>query len=187
MGLRTAKYKFYSCFISHSESDTNFAAQLRDDLIANNVRCWHYHYDMRGGQFWRPQIDRAIKEQEKLILICSEKSLERPNVVYEIIAAIENERETQSQKLFPIRIDDYIFSEKLLDVADIRVRTGQWREDWVRYILSYHILNFSKWDDTDLYKKEFGKLLDALKNPAKRYLLRQERQKRHHSSDSDYD
>jgi TIR domain-containing protein/pentapeptide repeat protein len=110
--------KYYSCFLSHADQDNDFADRLRNDLASNAVSCWHYRYDMRGGRFWRAQVEEAIKIHNKLVLVCSERSLERPNVVGEIITAMEKERETNSQKLFPIRLDDFILSDKMLDITD---------------------------------------------------------------------
>lgn len=160
--------QYYSCFLSHAEPDGEFADRLRSDLLSNNVSCWHYRYDMRGGQFWRVQINEAIKVHEKLVLVCSERSVLRRNVVDEIITAMERERETRSQKLFPIRLDDFILSNDTLEIADSKMKAGEWREDWVRYIRAYHIPDFRNWKDHDSYQIEFSKLLHALKNPAKR-------------------
>ncbi len=161
--------QFYSCFLSHASTDGQFADRLRSDLLSNGVSCWHYRYDMRGGQFWRVQINEAIKVHNKLVLICSEASLQRRNVVDEIIAAMERERETGSQKLFPIRLDDFILGDEMLALADQAMAHGQWREDWVRYVRAYHIPDFSGWKrDHDAYQREFQRLVEALKNPAGR-------------------
>lgn len=120
---------------------------------------------MQGGKHWRTQVQTAIKLHDKLVLICSEDSVVRQNVVDEIIAAIERERETGEQKLFPIRLDDFILSRDMLNVADAAMESGRWREDWVRYVRSYHIPDFSRWKDHDSFTSEFQKLLRDLKNP----------------------
>jgi hypothetical protein len=160
--------QFYSCFLSHAATHGPFSDRLRSDLLSNNVSCWHYRHDMRGGQFWRVQIHEAIKVHDKLVLICSKEALQRRNVVDEIIAAIERERETGSQKLFPIRLDNFILSDEMLALADEKMAALQWREDWVRYVRAYHIPDFSRWKRHTAYQPEFEKLLDALKNPDKR-------------------
>jgi hypothetical protein len=161
--------QFYSCFISHASEDGAFSDRLRSDLLANNVSCWHYRHDMRGGRFWRTQINEAIKVHDMLVLICSKDGLQERNVVDEIVAAMERERETGAQKLFPIRLDDFILSDEMLSLADEKMDAGQWREDWVRHVRAYHIPDFSMWkSDHDAYQAEFQKLLDALKNPARR-------------------
>jgi uncharacterized protein YjbI with pentapeptide repeats len=163
--LYTQGIQFYSCFLSHADPDYELADRLRTDLIANDVSCWHYRHDMQGGKFWRTQVQTAIKLHDKLVLICSENSVLRQNVVDEIIAAMERERETGEQKLFPIRLDDFILSRDMLEIADAAMESGRWREDWVRYVRSYHIPDFSGWKDHDSYQREFQKLTRDLKNP----------------------
>jgi uncharacterized protein YjbI with pentapeptide repeats len=160
--------RFYSCFLSHADPDQEFADHLRKDLIANSVSCWHYRHDIQGGKHWRTQVQTAIKLHDKVVLICSENSVVRQNVVDEIITAIERERETGEQKLFPIRLDDFILDLDILDIADAAMESGRWREDWVRYVRSYHIPDFSGWKDHDSYQREFQKLIRDLKNPKPR-------------------
>ena len=166
--LKGKAFEFYSCFLSHAQPDSDFADRLRTDLISKGVSCWHYRYDMRAGRFWRAQINEAIKLHDKLVLICSEQSLLRRNVVDEIIAAMERERETNSQKLFPIRLDDFILSDDMLRLADKKMDACEWREDWVRHVRAYHIPDLRNWKEHDTYQTEFRRLLDGLKNPPKR-------------------
>ena len=159
--------QFYSCFLSHAEKDSSFVERLRIDLIARNISCWHYRYDQRGGGYFRSQINEAIKEQDKLIVVCSKRSLVRLEVIEEIIVAIEAERKTQKQKLFPIRLDNFIFS-KDMDQTYEKLPPRQRREDWLTYIRAYYIPDFRKWKDELIYKQEFEKLVRDLENPAPR-------------------
>ena len=160
--------QFYSCFISHAHSDNEFADRLYQDLVSNNVSCWYDRENMLGGRYWRAQISQAIKVHEKLILICSKESLQRPNVIEEIIAAIQHERDTRSQKLFPVRLDDFILSPEMLKMTSEKLESGEWREDWVAHVKSFHISDFQSWKDANTYTSEFRKLLEALRNPDKR-------------------
>src|SRR5579871_3001220 len=100
--------EFRSCFISYAHKNDDFAEKLYQDLQANGVTCWKDSYDMEGGKFWRTQISKAIKDYDKLLLVCSGISILRSAVVEEILAAMEREREQERQKLFPIRLDDAI-------------------------------------------------------------------------------
>jgi hypothetical protein len=159
---------FYSCFISYARQDAKFANQLRTRLVNSGISCWQDTYDLKGGDYWRRQIADAIDKHDRLILACSRKSLNRPAVVAEIIEAIERERATGKQKLFPIRLDDYILSQRMEKMAKARVASGAWKEDWVTYVRAYHIPDFSRWANTRKFSEEFRKLLDALKNPGTR-------------------
>ena len=160
--------EFYSCFISYAHLDNAFAEKLHDDLEAHGVSCWKDNHDIQSGKFYRPQIVKAIRENAKLILICSEISVGRAAVVEEIIAAMNRERETHKQKLFPLRLDDFILGTEMLTLADNKMDAGEWSEDWVRYVRAYHIPDFSHWEDEAAYQKEFAKLLRDLQQPPMR-------------------
>ncbi len=154
---------YNSCFLSHAEKDGAFADRLREDLLSHNINCWHYKHDLKGGKPWRAQISTEISKHKKLILVCSNQSLLRPNVVSEIFDAIERGRETGSQKLFPVRLDDFILGEEILQLADQKLESGEWREDWVRYVRALHIPDFNQWRKKKTYDQQFERLLRDLK------------------------
>jgi hypothetical protein len=160
-----AAVRYFSCFLSSAGDDHEFADKLHTDLIMNNVSCWHYRADMRGGLDWQHQINEAIALKDKLVLITSRHSIYRPNVVTEILKAIDLERKHGIQKLFPIRLDDHILGDEMTEEAREKVKSGEWRENWVYYVRKKHILDFSGWKEHDVYKGEFNKLLRDLKTP----------------------
>ena len=49
--------QFYSCFISYSTKDQEFADRLRADLQSKGVRCWFASHSIRGGEHTIEQID----------------------------------------------------------------------------------------------------------------------------------
>jgi hypothetical protein len=73
--LTGAALEFYSCFISYSTNDQNFADRLHADLQAKGVRCWFASHDIRGGRKIHEQIDEAIRMYDKLLLILSDASM----------------------------------------------------------------------------------------------------------------
>jgi hypothetical protein len=161
--------RYFSCFISHAEGDLPFADRLLADLRQNNVTCWQYKGELRGGRHWEDQINAAIKKHDKLIVVCSRQAVYRPNVIKEILAAMDQERATGEQKLFPVMLDRHILSSEMMEDAREQTRSGAWRENWVHHARKYHIPDFSGWDtDNTKYQLEFGKLLEALRNPGPR-------------------
>jgi len=157
---------YFSCFISYARSDHDFAQRLHNDLEGANVPCWLDVEDLRGGDFWRGQINEAIRLRDKTVLVCSEASLQRVNVVEEILATIADERRSGKQKLFPITIDHAVYDPAFqLRVAAALPRQQQ-REDWLTYVSDYHIPDFSGWKDHDAYQRAFGKLLRDLRAAA---------------------
>ena len=158
---------YYSCFLSHGSNDMEFAERLRADLLSQGVNCWHHRYDLQSGDYWRKQVNAAINQHDKLIVICSKDGLLRANVVEEILEGMEQEQETQTQKLFPIRLDDFIFSQEMEQVITTRLPLQQ-RENWIRYVRQHHTPDFSRWKDHEAYQTEFKKLLKDLKHPQQR-------------------
>jgi TIR domain len=58
--------QFYSCFISYSTKDQDFADRLYADLQAKGVRCWFAPHDVQGGRKLHEQIGEAIRLHDKL-------------------------------------------------------------------------------------------------------------------------
>ena len=144
------KNQFYSCFISYSSSDQEFADQLHADLQNAGVRCWFAPHNLRTGDRIRDTIDKQIRLHEKLLLILSDRSVSSNWVESEVEAALEKEGSIPDRKavLFPIRIDNSIEGS---DVA------------WSRTIKqTRHIADFSAWKSHDAYQKALMRLLRDL-------------------------
>ena len=58
--------QYFSCFISYSSKDGEFARCLHDDLQNNGVRCWFAPEDLKIGDKSRGRIDDAIRIHDKL-------------------------------------------------------------------------------------------------------------------------
>ena len=96
--------EFYSCFISYSSKDQEFADRLHADLQSKGVRCWFAPHDVQAGRKLYEQIDVAIRLHEKLLLILSTYSLNSEWVKTEIAKARKREVQEKRQVLFPIRL-----------------------------------------------------------------------------------
>ena len=66
--------QFYSCFISYSSKDQEFADRLHADLQNKGVRCWFAPHDMPIGAKIIDAIDEAIRLRDKVLLILSKHS-----------------------------------------------------------------------------------------------------------------
>jgi len=141
--------QFYSCFISYSSEDREFAERLYADLQQKHVRCWFAPEDMKIGDRIRPKIDEAIRVHDKLLLVLTENSMESAWVEKEVETAFEKERRQGRTVLFPIRLDDEVMEAEEAWAADIR-RTR-------------HIGDFCGWKEHDKYKKAFERLMRDLK------------------------
>jgi uncharacterized protein YjbI with pentapeptide repeats len=147
--LTATPFQYYSCFISYSHSDEEFAKRLWEGLQANNVRCWLASEDMKIGDKIRPTIDESIQIHDKLLLILSEHSVQSDWVEHEVEHALDRERIEKKNILFPVRLDQAVMD-----------RNTGWAGNVKRL---RHIGDFSRWKEHDAYKKSFDRLLRDLK------------------------
>jgi hypothetical protein len=142
--------QFYSCFISYSSKDEEFAERLHADLQANGVRVWFAPYDLPIGARIRPAIDESIRVHDKLLLVLSEHSVSSQWVEQEVETALRKERQPGGGTvLFPVRLDDSVF---------------EIGEGWPALIKdTRHVGDFTRWKGRDSYQEAFERLLRDLK------------------------
>ena len=141
--------QYYSCFISYSSEDQDFADRVHADLQNNGVRCWFAPHDMPIGGKILDEIDVAIRLRDKVLLILSEHSIKSDWVEDEVSKAFEEERKRGQIVLFPLRIDDAVMDTNEAWAAKLRAQR--------------HIGDFRQWKDHDGYKKSFERVLRDLK------------------------
>lgn len=157
--LTASPIEYYSCFISYSSKDEEFAKRVHNDLQAAGVRCWFAPHDIQGGKKIHHQIDEAIRIYDKLLLILSPNSMNSNWVGSEIIRAQKKEDRQSSQMLFPVSIVPY---DKIKGWEFFDSDSGR---DLAREIREYHIPDFSLWKkDHDAYSNSFDRLLQDLKS-----------------------
>jgi TIR domain/Pentapeptide repeats (8 copies) len=140
---------FYRSFISYSIRDEEFSKQLYDDLWLNGVQCWRFPEDAKGGEPVWGEIDRAIGEHEKVLVICSANSLQSPPVLREIERALQREDREKKNILFPIAIDNYLFKD--------------WNHPRKADVVAVVVRDFINWKDRDIYRQALERLLRDLK------------------------
>ena len=183
--------EFYSCFISYSTKDQDFADRLYADLQNKGVRCWFAPHDIKGGEKVHEQLDEAIRLHDKLLLILSEHSMKSPWVKTELLRSQkreieENKRPTLSSnhpnesnggaRWGPRQDDDkdgaptrkkkqILFPITLVPYAALE----NWEYpistgiDLAEEMRQYFIPDFSNWKDHDSYQKAFQRLVKDLK------------------------
>jgi sugar/nucleoside kinase (ribokinase family) len=145
--------EYYSCFISYSAKDDDFAKRLYADLQNNGVRCYFAPHDMRGGGKIREEIDRAIRLHDRVLLIVSKNSLKSDWVENEADTAYEKERKLKQTVLFPIRLDNAVMKTRTAWAANLR--------------RARNIVDFEQWKDDDSYQTSFERVLRDLKQAGK--------------------
>jgi uncharacterized protein YjbI with pentapeptide repeats len=152
------KIEFYSCFISYSTRDQDFAARLSADLQNKGVRCWFAPNDLRAGQRIHEQIDEAIRLYDRLLVILSEHSIRSEWVLTEVAKARRREAREGRRMLFPVSL---IPLSAIRDWSLFDTDTGK---DLAREVREYFIPDFSNWKDHDSYQRAFEPLLRDLRS-----------------------
>jgi len=147
--LLSQPLQFYSCFISYSTDDQDFADRLYADLQIKGVRCWFAPEDLKIGERFRQRIDEAIRLHDKLLLILSEQSVQSDWVREEVESCLEREWREKRLVLFPVRVDNVIMDTSEAWAASIRRQR--------------HIGDFREWKRHDLYQDGLQRLLRDLR------------------------
>ena len=137
----------YSCFISYSTKDQEFAERLHADLQNKGVRCWFAPHDLRIGDKILDEIDAAIRLRDKVLLILSEHSIKSDWVEDEVTAGFEEESKRGQIVLFPVRLDEIVMETKEAWAAKLRARL---------------IGDFRRWKDHDAYTQRLERVLRDL-------------------------
>ncbi|MDB6005188.1 MAG: toll/interleukin receptor protein [Prosthecobacter sp.] len=149
--------QFYSCFISYSGKDDEFAHRLHARLQQAHIRVWFAPHDMQSGKKLHEQIDEAIKVYDKLLILLSPSSIRSDWVMTELRKARKDERKTGKRKLFPIGLTDHT---TLKEWECFDSDTGS---DLAVEVREYFIPDFTNWKDHDAFEAAFARLLKDLK------------------------
>jgi len=149
--------QFYSCFISHSTKDEEFCRRLYSRMRDKKLRVWYSPEDIKGGDKFFDQIDRAIRVYDKLLLVLSDQSMASDWVETEIRLARKREKAEKRRILFPIRVVDFetIKAWQCFDADSGRDLAVEVRE--------YFIPDFSNWKDHDQFEHAFARLMRDLR------------------------
>jgi uncharacterized protein YjbI with pentapeptide repeats len=141
IALLNQAVQHYSCFISYSTKDQEFAERLHADLQNKGVRCWFAPHDLPVGAKTWDAIGKAIELHDKVLLVLSQNSVDSDWVEDEVQKALAKERDRKQLILFPVSIDDAVM--KTL-------------EPWARKLRDQrNVGDFQHWKDHDAYKRSF--------------------------------
>ena len=103
--------KHFSVFISYGQPDAPFAEHLYKELQATGVKTFFFPAHATPGQKLHRTMRQGVNAHDRVILVCSQASLQRNGVLNEIEETLQREaRDGGVSYLIPIRLDDYVFS-----------------------------------------------------------------------------
>ncbi|MCX7121755.1 MAG: toll/interleukin-1 receptor domain-containing protein [Gammaproteobacteria bacterium] len=148
--------KYYSVGISYGGLDKNIAEEINIFLKNHAVRTWFFADDAIPGKKLHRTMTELANENERVILLCSKSSLDRPGVLNEIENVLVREaKDGGSSVIIPIALDDHVFEKWEPENSDIATQ-----------IKSRIIVTIDQDINTEKSQKALNKLLRALiKNP----------------------
>lgn len=150
--------QFYSCFISYSSKDEEFARRLHGRMRGANLRVWFAPEEIQGGKKLHEQIETAIRVYDKLLIVLSEASLQSEWVMTELRKARKAELQSGQRKLFPVRL---VKMEIIREWECFDTDSGK---DLAVELREYFIPDFSRWKEHDQFEATFARLLKDMES-----------------------
>lgn len=150
--------RHYSCFISYSHEDSEFADAIYGALREHKIRCWLDKHAMQPGSNIYDEIARGIQTSDRMLLVCSEHSLTSWWVDSELTSIFDKERRLSQETkknvalVVPLDLDGFMFS-------------SDWKSGKKDILTSRLALRFSNWSgDTALFQKRIHELELSLRH-----------------------
>jgi uncharacterized protein YjbI with pentapeptide repeats len=156
---------YSSCLLAYAPADSGLASRLRASLLAHNVSCWRYPFDLEGGYILQVAFGKAMKQHDRVVFICSRHALQQPELLELLAAALEREQDTGVRKLFPVIVDDVVLDDARAQAADEKRGSGEHGADGTRLLRARAIFDFRNWSEESAYRAALTQLLAALANP----------------------
>lgn len=101
-----------SVFISYGGKDEAFAERLNEALRAGGIITWFFKTDAKPGEKLHNVMRDGVNSHDRVLLICTENSLQRSGVSNEIEKVLEREaREGGTAILIPVIVDSYLLNK----------------------------------------------------------------------------
>ncbi len=135
-------------FLSYSSKDKEFARQLELRLSEAGISCWRDEHDLVAGRITK-QLSKAILENDVLLVILSENSVNSDWVRWEVDSARQQEKTAKRDIICPVTIDR---------------AWASWDDDPIlkREIEKYHILSFEDYSNSGQFEYSVDKLIAGL-------------------------
>lgn len=92
-------------FLSYSRSDSQIVDRIANDLQSEGIDIWFDRQNIKAGQDWREQIEKALSNASFLVVFISKNSLGSRIVQQEYRTAFERQKLTGGTRLIPILLE----------------------------------------------------------------------------------
>jgi hypothetical protein len=142
-----------STFLSFGGPDEPFARKLYEALHRNGVTTFFFPAHAMGGEKIEQMMREGISGHDRVILVCSQASLDRPGLLFELEETLMREWRDRRSYLLPLRLDDHVL--------------GKWapaRVDLAQAVRDRVVANFEGADqDEDKFNAGLLRLIAALR------------------------
>jgi hypothetical protein len=146
-----APAQYYSCFISHSSEDVEFAERLVEQLTTSGVVVWYDNRNVQGGRNLVDQFCDAIRATDRLVLVVSESSLASGWVGVETEEAMRRAEEISDREdlrrslIFPIRLLSMKHFDSILERAPA--------DSPFHVLKGFHMRDFTRWREPECFDR----------------------------------
>lgn len=103
--------RYASVFLSYGGPDEAVARRIYEELTFAGVRCFFFPVSAIPGIRLHRTMSEAIRQYDRVVLLCSEAGLQRPGVANELEQVLAREAEEGGAELIiPVALDDVLFS-----------------------------------------------------------------------------
>jgi hypothetical protein len=125
-------------FASYASEDRQIVTRYRDDLVARGINVWIDHVNIKPGQQWEFEIDKAISKAKIILIFLSKNSvIKRGFVQREIRKALYNSQARLRSDIYiiPVVLDDDVeFPDDLSHIHYVKASSPTCLDDLDRSI-----------------------------------------------------
>jgi hypothetical protein len=142
----TSKIEFQSIFISYSFKDKDFAKKINNELIKKGIITFLWEKDSPGGKPLTKIMADGVKEKDRVLFIASKDSLRSKACQFELSEGRNKQEILWEDVLFPIHIDNYLFSVEKNNIRPKEMQDEYWEN--ITELRSLNSLDFSQFLDS---------------------------------------
>ncbi len=106
-------------FLSHSDQDRSFAADLAEMMRRHGIPVWYSRTNVRGGHQWHDEIGAALQRCDWFVLVLSPNAVGSMWVRRELLYALQQRR--FDNKIIPILYQDCAYDELSWTLAQFQM------------------------------------------------------------------
>ena len=125
----------YTVFISHTWDTKPLAEELANALENQGIESWVDFKNLRPGQVWREELDRAIDSARYFVFLLTPESRATPWQEHEWSAALERFWGNDDKKLLPVIFGNSDSPPFLRDWVPLRVDPRTDASVWTREVV----------------------------------------------------